>query len=550
MNANKPRIWATLDPFLEPGPVWGRKVANEQFLRALLSLDPFDAYHFFLATPKQAQDFRMVLAKNWPALAAEKRLQVFQRQTLPQVLTRRLHHCFHLSDCINHPPALARLRNTFSPDIFPITSVTHSLSYPNYPARFLDHLWPGCTPRDCIVATSEAGKSAMKASFQLLRDRFGLDRKRFPQPRIEVVPLGMNEPFPWEQRAQLRQKGRRQIEASPEQCVMLILGRVSPHSKMDMLPVLRAWQRAFPPKTAQAMLVVAGWVDPGDDFPGKFQHLSRNVGLPCRIVSRPDEQAKQELYAAADLFISLADNPQETFGLTLLEASLAGLPVIASDYSGYRDLVEHGQTGLLIPTWGPQDSGDADALAGLIPEYEIQFHLAQQTAICVPDLADALHALCSRSEMRKSMGERGRQHVLTHFSWPKVIQDYLALWDRLRQQDIPQPCPPVPRPLELSYTRMFSSFPSSILLDTIQLRLTKTGGKILRGDDFPVIYAGLEHFVSMNFLRPLLFFARKPQNVAQLKQKLGAVEPQPSDWQIAFCIQWALKHDLLEIYDN
>ena len=43
-----------------------------------------------------------------------------------------------------------------------------------------------------------------------------------------------------------------------------------------------------------------------------------------------------ELWAAADVFLSLVDNIQETFGITPLEAMAAGLPVVASDWDGYR----------------------------------------------------------------------------------------------------------------------------------------------------------------------------------------------------------------------
>lgn len=547
MDAHEPRIWGTLDPFLEPGPVWGRKVANEQFLKALLAQDPFDAYHFFLSTPKQVRDFQNTLGKNRPELVAEKRLKVFLRQDLPRLLRSHAYACFHLSDCINHPAALARLRNGLGRNIFPISSVTHSLSYPDYPGRFLDHLWPGCTPRDRIVATSRAGKNALESCFQLLRDRLGLTPRDHPQPGVEIIPLGMNEPFAWEVREQLRQKGRQQLQAASDQCVMLILGRISPHSKMDMMPLLRAWQRAFAQKRPLALLVVAGWVEQGDDFPGKFQHLARNVGLPCLVVPRPDEQAKRELYAAADLFISLADNPQETFGLTLLEAAMAGLPVIASDYSGYRDLVEHDQTGLLIPTWGPEDSSDIDALAGLIPDYEVQFLLAQQTVVHIPGLAEALRCLCLRPELRQAMGDRGRRRALELYSWPKVIESYVSLWDRLRSLDTPRPPRCFPRSLELSYARMFSSFPTATLKDDARLRVTKAGAKVLRGEDFPVIYAGLDHLVSMDILRPLLFFARKPETIAGIKAKLGAMDPPPDLRRIDFCIHWAIKHDLLEI---
>ena len=47
----------------------------------------------------------------------------------------------------------------------------------------------------------------------------------------------------------------------------------------------------------------------------------------------------QEAIKSSDIFISIADNPQETFGLSLLNALVAGTPIIASDWSGYKDIV-------------------------------------------------------------------------------------------------------------------------------------------------------------------------------------------------------------------
>ena len=41
-------IFGTLHPFLEGGAVYGRKVANTGFMEALLRIDPFDEYHFFV----------------------------------------------------------------------------------------------------------------------------------------------------------------------------------------------------------------------------------------------------------------------------------------------------------------------------------------------------------------------------------------------------------------------------------------------------------------------------------------------------------------------
>ena len=47
---------------------------------------------------------------------------------------------------------------------------------------------------------------------------------------------------------------------------------------------------------------------------------------------------------------SLVDNTQETFGLAVTESKGAGLPLVVSDWSGYRDLVRDGIDGYLIPS--------------------------------------------------------------------------------------------------------------------------------------------------------------------------------------------------------
>jgi glycosyltransferase involved in cell wall biosynthesis len=75
-----------------------------------------------------------------------------------------------------------------------------------------------------------------------------------------------------------------------------------------------------------------------------------------------DAEVRRDSWAAADIFISLADNIQETFGLTPIEAMASGLPVVVTDWDGYKDTVRDGIVGFRLATWMPRP-GQGDDFA-------------------------------------------------------------------------------------------------------------------------------------------------------------------------------------------
>lgn len=74
-------------------------------------------------------------------------------------------------------------------------------------------------------------------------------------------------------------------------------------------------------------------------------------GVRTSVVDSLAPERRYSIWHAADIFTSPADNIQETFGLTLVQAMACGLPVVASDWNGYRDIIADGETGYLIPTY-------------------------------------------------------------------------------------------------------------------------------------------------------------------------------------------------------
>ena len=142
-------------------------------------------------------------------------------------------------------------------------------------------------------------------------------------------------------------------------------------------------------------------------------------------------------WAASDVFCSLADNIQETFGLTPIEAMAAGLPVVVSDWDGYRDTVRDGVDGFRISTLMP-DAGLGGDLARRhalgVDTYDMYCgHTSMLVAVDVAAAADRLGRLLGDPLLRRQMGEAGRQRAREVYDWRHIIRRYEALWAELAE---------------------------------------------------------------------------------------------------------------------
>lgn len=536
MESRKNRYWGTLDPFYEGGGILGRKVANARFMDFLLQADPYEQYHFFLASKDVRDELRTTLARLAPAIAERGGFKVLDRRELPDALAGGGYHCFHLSDCMTTQAHLARLRNACSPEIFPITGITHSLSYADYARQFLPHLWPGATKRDCIVSTSTCGVAAVEHYLAALQRGYGLDRS-FGGPSIRRVPLGIDPrtytPGP----------------GSEDVCNILVFGRISHFSKMDLLPLFRALHRLFLDglDPAHVRLTLAGWTEDEDDFTPTLEELARNIGLALVVKPRPTEVEKARIFREADIFVTIADNPQETFGITVLEAAAFGLPCIASDYDGYKDLVVDGETGIRVPTIGAVSTRDADLLAPFTFDSQYHLMLAQQTVVEVPALASAIKRLVEAPTLRRSMGQAARKRVEETYAWSAVINQFIALWDDLWNEDVDEEhLRELPHPAHITYSEIFGHYCTQNISETLTVKTGRTGEAMYRGRDYPLLYAGMERLIDPGVLKKLAFLARKPIQCSALLPKILEIATHMSWDRAEYHVLWALKHDILE----
>ena len=163
---------------------------------------------------------------------------------------------------------------------------------------------------------------------------FTVERVGIPAQKVETIHYGLDDlPEAW---------GRNPADAVPREArVLLAVSRLIRQKGIDVAI------RALPALPADTALVVLG---EGPDRP-LLEELARELGVERRVflLGRvPDVAAWLE---RATLYVHPAR--WEGFGLAVLEAMLAGLPVVASDVSSLPELVVDGETGQLVTPGDP-----------------------------------------------------------------------------------------------------------------------------------------------------------------------------------------------------
>lgn len=542
----KKRIIGFLDEFFEPGTVLGRVVANEGFLSALLRLDPFDEYRFYLHNPNTMRE----IIKKLPYEGC-RHCTVLSRLELVQDLRTVPFFSFHLNDPLSSQTKLAVLRNHYAQEIFPITSVPHTISYTEYAQEFLNEIWAGTSPRDCICATSHVAIQTLNAYFETLRANYMLPESWNP-PSLRLLPLGV-DCTKWRPAGEEEKKKHREKWGIGKGTVLSLLhGRIACDDKMDLLPFLYAVKRILNEENPPDMhFIISGFVRENDKYPDSLKAQAKNLGIPFDLITHPSDEDVYSLYCASDIFLSPSDNIQETFGLTVLEAGAMGLPTIVSDWDGYRDLVVEGETGFRIASFGPKKTPDLDAFAFLLPDNIHGLLRCEQTAIDIPLLSSRLSYLARNEKARLQMGQAARKHIETKYAWESIIRQWVALledlWALPLSAQEEKRLREAMHPTFLPIANIFSHHPTEVI-DTVEsekkIHLSEHGRKILEKKDFALCWPQLRVWMKEIDHRQIMVLCRKAISFKALFQKLHCSDIETE--AVQFVVLWMLKHDILE----
>jgi len=213
-----------------------------------------------------------------------------------------------------------------------------------------------------------------------------------PKDRIRFIPNGLDlSQFKPSEETRVRM---RQSLGLSDQFAWLGIGRME--DAKDYPNMLRAFAQL---KDKSAQLLIVGCGSRGQEL----RQLAASGGAAERIRFLGVRDDIPDLMTAGDGYVM--SSAWEGMPLVLQEASAVGLPIVATDVGGNREVVLDGVSGLLVP------ARDSDQLAG------------------------AMAKLNSMPEAdRRAMGLRGREHVLSHYSMEHVLDLWESIYEELLEK--------------------------------------------------------------------------------------------------------------------
>ena len=177
---------------------------------------------------------------------------------------------------------------------------------------------------------------------------------------------------------------------------ILFVGRFE--ERKGLIHLLKAYHRLRKRKVDARLLVIGAGP--------KLREYKRYVGLrgirDVEFLGRVSDEEKVRYFASADIYCA-PNTGQESFGIVLLEAMAAGVPIVASDIHGFKRVVERNVQGILVEPRNPRA------------------------------LAAALYTLARDPDLRHEMGEAGRARA-PEFSWERVTERIVDYYYEVRER--------------------------------------------------------------------------------------------------------------------
>ena len=245
--------------------------------------------------------------------------------------------------------------------------------------------------------------------------RVGVDAPRRPRAlrrragTIRVIHNGIDlqqyRPTPDSRRA-------RGVRHRPDTPFVLFVGRIT--RQKGIIHLVNAIKYFHP---GVQVVLCAGAPDTPEIAQEMTEAVERAAPRPRRRSSGSREMLPKEkiiaLYTHAAIFV--CPSVYEPFGIINLEAMACETPVVASAVGGIPEVVDHGETGLLVPS-------------ETIGSNEVEPRHPEQFA---RDLAACVNVLLDDPPLRATMARKARRRVEEHFSWTSIARQTLDFYETL-----------------------------------------------------------------------------------------------------------------------
>ena len=131
-----------------------------------------------------------------------------------------------------------------------------------------------------------------------------------------------------------------------------------------------------------------------------LEQMARDLGIESRVLFAGNQMEVGPYLSTFDIACLCSKEP-EGCSNAILEAMALGKPVVATNVGGNIELVEDGQTGILIPAQNPEV------------------------------LANAIMSLLGNPEQAREMGRRGQEKINREFSLQRMVRDYETLYEEM-----------------------------------------------------------------------------------------------------------------------
>ncbi len=195
---------------------------------------------------------------------------------------------------------------------------------------------------DCLITTNEEDYELACKCFhaKVTRNVHG------PGVNIDKFKLNGDEPV-----EDIRNRVRKSLSIDENDIVLTYVAELIPNkNQLSLLDMLKTLITEYP--NVKLMLVGP------DHYDGEVQKKAQEMGLSDNVVFTGWRSDVPDLIAASDFAVPASK--REGLGLNIIESMAGGIPVVAYDNRGHRDIIENGVNGYIV------DNGDYEKMASII----------------------------------------------------------------------------------------------------------------------------------------------------------------------------------------